>query len=214
MGVGGYPFIAVLRMTIDHASLSRRSTVASPHEATSYHPDLLAFHPDIAQQPFRYLIPSCFAVCGHYLSPGIAIGAGKGGNRRTYSLLASIVPPLTTHSPRDEAPFLLPMETPPTFGRSSRFFHAYDKTISILVRRPWPPWRWAGGGKIWLLGDIVTASFAAIGNWRCFPQCTGVHVVCVLLHAFSRQHARRREVRVFRRILFPCHHWTLGTPPP
>ena len=47
---------------------------------------------------------------------------GGGG---THLLLALAIWPLTTHPFRDGAPFLLLIETPPTFGRSLRFFHIY-----------------------------------------------------------------------------------------
>ena len=39
----------------------------------------------------------------------------------TLSLLALVIVPLTTHPFRDGAPFLLLVETPPTYGRSLRF---------------------------------------------------------------------------------------------
>ena len=41
-----------------------------------------------------------------------------GGGQRTHSLPALVIRPLTTNTFRDEAPFLLLLETPPTFGRS------------------------------------------------------------------------------------------------
>ena len=40
-------------------------------------------------------------------------------------LLALVIWPSTTHSFRNEAPFLLLLETPPTFGRSLRRFHIF-----------------------------------------------------------------------------------------
>ena len=52
-----------------------------------------------------------------YLARGGEVG-------RTHSLRALVIWPLTTHSFRDGAPFLLLTETPPKiFGRSLRFFH-------------------------------------------------------------------------------------------
>ena len=51
--------------------------------------------------------------------------------------------PLATNPFRDGSPFLLLMETPPTCGRSLRFFHILHKKFAYLVSfffgRPWPP---------------------------------------------------------------------------
>ena len=47
---------------------------------------------------------------------------GRGGGGRTHSLLALVIRPSTTHPFLDGAPFLLLVETFPTFGRSLRFF--------------------------------------------------------------------------------------------
>ena len=52
-------------------------------------------------------------------------GGGEGGG--THVLLALVICPLTMHPFRDEAPFLLLIETPPTFGLSLRFFHILHK---------------------------------------------------------------------------------------
>ena len=45
-------------------------------------------------------------------------GAGVGGGRFSCCLPSSFDRSLTTHPFRDGAPFLLLIETPPTFGRS------------------------------------------------------------------------------------------------
>ena len=47
-------------------------------------------------------------------------GGEGGGGGRTHLLLALVILPLTTHLFRAGAPFLLLLETPPTFGRSLR----------------------------------------------------------------------------------------------
>ena len=50
---------------------------------------------------------------------GLAVG---GEASRTHLLLVFVIRPFTTHPFRDGAPFLLLVETPPTFGRSLRSF--------------------------------------------------------------------------------------------
>ena len=64
-----------------------------------------------------------------YLARGGEVG-------RTHSLRALVIWPLTTHSFRDGAPFLLLTETPPTFGRSLRFFHVLIETVCLSYPRP------------------------------------------------------------------------------
>ena len=54
---------------------------------------------------------------------------GGGG---IHLMLALVIRPLTTHPSRDGAPFLLLIETPPTFGRSIRLFHIVHK-IGLLI---------------------------------------------------------------------------------
>ena len=54
-------------------------------------------------------------------------GGGRGGTHLL--LLALVISPSTTHPFRDGAPFLLLIETPPTFGRSLRFFHRLHTTL-------------------------------------------------------------------------------------
>ena len=69
-------FVACLNhLTIDHASLSRRSTVLTPDGDTSsiWAFDTFFFFPFTTYFFFLTLSPSCFAFCGHHLSPRIAI---------------------------------------------------------------------------------------------------------------------------------------------
>ena len=61
------------------------------------------------------------------------IGGGRGGGGRTHLLLALFVWSLTTHLLRDGAPFLLLLETPPTFGRSLRFLHILHKNCLLFL---------------------------------------------------------------------------------
>ena len=54
---------------------------------------------------------------------GDSIGHCLFGGGGTHLLNASVIRPLTTHPFPDRATFLLLIEKPPTFRRSSRFFH-------------------------------------------------------------------------------------------
>ena len=63
---------------------------------------------------------------------GIRRGRGGGGGR-THLLLALVIRPLTTHPSRDAALFLLPIETPPTFGSSLRFLHILHKNCLLML---------------------------------------------------------------------------------
>ena len=70
-------------------------------------------------------------------------GRGEGGGGgRTHVLLAFVIGPLTTHPFRDGAPFLYPIETPPTFGRSVRFFYIPYDFVCLSYLLP----LWEGGG--------------------------------------------------------------------
>ena len=60
-------------------------------------------------------------------------GAYSFVGRRTHSLLALLIRPLITHPFRDGAPFLLLIETPPTFGSSFRFFLHITHTNCLLI---------------------------------------------------------------------------------
>ena len=58
-------------------------------------------------------------------------GEGRGG--RTHLLLAVDIWLLTTHPFRGGAPFLLPIETPPTSGLSLRFFHVLHRKFLLIL---------------------------------------------------------------------------------
>ena len=80
MGGGAYSFFARLsHLTIDHASLWRRSAVPTPNKDISSIRRSLCFL-DVLHRNCL-LSPSCFAVCGHHLYPRIEI---------VFSLLSSL----------------------------------------------------------------------------------------------------------------------------
>ena len=71
---GVFICVHVSRLTIDHASLSRRSTVPTPNRDTSNIWALITLLPYTQHRNCLLILsPSCFAVCGHHLSPRIAI---------------------------------------------------------------------------------------------------------------------------------------------
>ena len=74
-GGAGYSFVACpSHLTIDHASLSRRSTLPSPNRDTSNIWALITLIPHILHRNCVLILsPSRFAVCGHHISPRIAI---------------------------------------------------------------------------------------------------------------------------------------------
>ena len=86
-GRGGdaYSFVACFsRLTIYHASLSRRSTVSTPNKDASNTWALITFFPCTRITYWYFLLivsPSCFTVCGHHLLSMIAI---------CFSLLSSV----------------------------------------------------------------------------------------------------------------------------
>ena len=60
-GGGVYSFVACVRhWIIDHASLSRRSTVPTPNRETSNIWAIISFFPHVAYNFFAYLIPLLF----------------------------------------------------------------------------------------------------------------------------------------------------------
>ena len=59
----------------------------------------------------------------------------RGGGGGTHLLVALVFWPLITHPFRHTAPFLLLIETPPTFGRSLCFFHILHRN-SLLILSP------------------------------------------------------------------------------
>ena len=72
--VGGYHLLLALsRWTIDHASLSRRSTVPTPNRDLSNVWALSTFIPFIKFWFSLILSPSSWAVRGHHIFPGIAV---------------------------------------------------------------------------------------------------------------------------------------------
>ena len=82
-------FVCLSHSTIEHASLSRRSTVATPNRDTSNSWALITILPYTRNLPL-ILPPSCFAACGHHLSRKIAI---------VFSLLSSVPNfPMSHHS--------------------------------------------------------------------------------------------------------------------
>ena len=89
-GGGAYPFVACLsHLTIDHASLSRRDTVPTPNRDTSNIWALISFFRCYLESFLLIFSPCCFAVCGHHLSPRIAI---------VFSLLCSVPNLSMSHS--------------------------------------------------------------------------------------------------------------------
>ena len=74
-GVGAYSFVDCLdRLTIDHASLSKRSTVPTANRNNSNIWALSKFLTHVTFFFFFFaLFPSSLAVCGHRLSPSIAV---------------------------------------------------------------------------------------------------------------------------------------------
>ena len=58
--------------------------------------------------------------------------AGRAGGG-AYSFVACLSHMTINHAVRDGAPFLLLIETPPTFGRSLRFFHTLHKNCSLIL---------------------------------------------------------------------------------
>ena len=78
-GGGAHSFVACLsHLAIDHASLSRRSTVPTPtpRETPPTFGRSLRFFHILHRNLLLTVSPSCFAVCSHHLSPGIAAQTG------------------------------------------------------------------------------------------------------------------------------------------
>ena len=81
-GGGAYSFVACLcHLTIDHASLSRRSTVLLPVERRPTFGRSSRFFHILHRDFLLILSPCCFVGCGHHLSPTIAI---------VFSLISSV----------------------------------------------------------------------------------------------------------------------------
>ena len=87
---GGYSFVDRLRhLTIDHASLSRRGTVPPSNRDTSNISALIRLSHILHEHYLLFVSPSCFAACGHHLSPRIAI---------VFSLLSCLTNSSMSHS--------------------------------------------------------------------------------------------------------------------
>ncbi|CAM9690496.1 unnamed protein product, partial [Sphacelaria rigidula] len=72
---GAYSFVACLgRLTIDHASLSRRSAVLLLIETSPTFRCSLRFFHTLRENLLHILAPSWFAVSGHHLSPRSMVG--------------------------------------------------------------------------------------------------------------------------------------------
>ena len=80
VGGGGctYLLLALSNLTIDHASLSRQSTVPTPNRDKSNISALITLFPYVANIFFAYLVlsPSCLAARGHHRSPRMGEGRG------------------------------------------------------------------------------------------------------------------------------------------
>ena len=73
--VGAYSFVACLsHLTIDHASLSRQSTTPTPARHLQHLGAHYVFFFHILHRNFSITLSlSCFAFCGHHLSPRTAM---------------------------------------------------------------------------------------------------------------------------------------------
>ena len=60
-------------------------------------------------------------------------GGGEGGGASSSVAYHVVIWPLATHPFRDGAPFLFLIETPPTFGRSLRFFHILHRNCLLIL---------------------------------------------------------------------------------
>ena len=80
---------------------------------------------------------SCIRMTAWIFLSGVVASTGSnrdmGGRGGTHLLLDSVVWPLTTHPFRDGAPFLLLIETPPTFRRSLRFFRVLHRNCLLIL---------------------------------------------------------------------------------
>ena len=102
-------------------------------------------------------------------------GGGSGSEEAggTHLLLALDIWPLTTHPFRDGASSLLHRETPPTFGRSVRFFRIYCTKllaypVSFLFGRVWPPLGGEGGSCARARANLLASG--AHSKYVLYPQ--------------------------------------------
>ena len=103
-------------LTIDQASLSRRSTVPTPNRDMCDIWALITCFPHTSLYVLVILSHSCFALCGHQLSPRIAI---------TFSLLSSDKTFYMPHS----STFLIYSNT----SRSSSYISHYPSCMCVLL---------------------------------------------------------------------------------
>ena len=158
-GGGAYSFVACLsHLTIDHASLSIRSTVPTPNRDTSNMWTFTTFLPYT-----RYYIetvcfilsPSCFAVCGH-LSPRIAI---------VYSLLSSLSNSSMSHTSN----FLIS-----STGFQSSLYISHPPTMYVLLSIVVPH------GQIYVATStsrLLVSLFHLSGRSRCTTRKSQFRVV-------------------------------------
>ena len=113
---GAYPFVACLRhLTNDHASLPRRSTVPTPNS-------LIQTPPPPKAGGGGHSFVACFS--------RLTIDHATPSRQSTVSTpRRSLTPPIFE-------PFLLPIETPPIFERSLRFFHILHQTVLLIFLSP------------------------------------------------------------------------------
>ena len=108
--VRNHLLLACGHLTVDHASLSRRSTVPTPNGDTSNISVFITSLPYYTQVPSTSLVPVLFR-CGH-LSPGIAI---------VHSLLSNVS--------SDSTPLLITPRTLPSLTSRSSLYSSYSATM-------------------------------------------------------------------------------------
>ena len=111
------------------------------------------------------------------------------GERGTHLLLALVISPLTTHPFRDGAPFLLLVETPPTFRRSVRFFRSLHLHFFLIL---YPSALAVCGQHLSPRGSIV---FSLLSNQLDFSLSlpfaffiSSFNTLCSSLYKFSFSH--------------------------
>ena len=116
---GGGLFNCGLPNTFAHFMRASSLKTVDPRTLTRSGRSTSGFH-----RPGRHRAHQARSVvkCSGSCMKGVTVG-GAGGV--LVLLLALTIWPLTTNPFRDEAPYLLLLETPPTFGRSLRVFGAY-----------------------------------------------------------------------------------------
>ena len=161
-----YSFVACLsHLTIDHASLSRRSTVPTPIVETppAFGCSLRFSPPMLHKKLFAHLLPrSCFAVYGHHLSPRIST---------VFSLISSVPNFSMSHS----SVFLISVQRVggvliATHGRSGKNVHPRTPTIPGAELVGFSPTMQAllapstGGVMRLILGWVIARSFTPVAQ--------------------------------------------------